>query len=93
MGAKAALISGPPGIGKTTSARIVANHLGFKVLEWNASDVRSKISIENGISHLANNHTLKGSTGNNMNINSKTLIIMDEIDGMTGSDKGGLYYE
>jgi len=90
MGAKAALISGPPGIGKTTSARIIANHLGFNVLEWNASDVRSKFSIENGISHLVSNNTLKGSKGNNnMNINSKTLIIMDEIDGMTGSDKGG----
>jgi replication factor C subunit 1 len=52
------LISGPPGIGKTTTARIVAKHLGYKVLEWNASDVRSKLSIEENVGHLGRNRTL-----------------------------------
>jgi hypothetical protein len=39
---RAVLISGPPGIGKTTSAHLAANLAGFTVLELNASDTRSK---------------------------------------------------
>lgn len=44
---RAVLISGPPGIGKTTSAHIVANASGYSPLELNASDTRSKKLIEN----------------------------------------------
>ena len=43
--AKAALLSGPPGIGKTSSVRIVCKMLGFECLEMNASDCRSKLAI------------------------------------------------
>jgi len=45
VNAKAVLISGPPGIGKTSAARIVCRDLGFEVLETNASDTRNKNSI------------------------------------------------
>ena len=45
-GAKAALISGPPGIGKTTMATIVGKACGFEVMELNASDTRNKSSVE-----------------------------------------------
>ena len=40
---KAVLISGPPGIGKTSAAKIVCRTLGFDVLEVNASDSRGKV--------------------------------------------------
>jgi hypothetical protein len=42
---RAALLSGPPGIGKTTTAHAVANDLGYEVVEFNASDTRSKKSV------------------------------------------------
>ena len=44
---RAALISGPPGIGKTSAARIVCAQLGYEVIEKNASDTRNKAAIEN----------------------------------------------
>ena len=44
--ARAALISGPPGIGKTSAARIVCAQLGYEIIEKNASDVRNKGAIE-----------------------------------------------
>lgn len=42
----AVLLSGPPGIGKTTAAHVVAKTNGYEALEFNASDVRSKKILE-----------------------------------------------
>ena len=35
--AKAAMVSGPPGIGKTSAVKIICKTLGFEVLEMDAS--------------------------------------------------------
>ena len=48
MNARACLISGPPGIGKTTAAGVAARVQGLQLLEFNASDTRNKAHIEGG---------------------------------------------
>ena len=40
------MITGPPGIGKTTSAHLCAKLAGFTPIELNASDARSKKLVE-----------------------------------------------
>ena len=40
------IIAGPPGIGKTTAARVVLQGFGFDVVELNASDARSKKALQ-----------------------------------------------
>lgn len=50
-GYRAVLISGPPGIGKTTSAHLVAKLNGYTAIEVNASDARNKKLVE--VSSLA----------------------------------------
>lgn len=40
------LVTGPPGIGKTTSAHLVARLEGYAVVELNASDARSKSLVQ-----------------------------------------------
>ena len=43
---RAVMITGPPGIGKTTSAHLCAQLAGFTPIEVNASDSRSKKLVE-----------------------------------------------
>jgi len=57
-------MSGPPGIGKTSACRIICKHLGFELLEMNASDCRSKLAIEKGISSLSDNMSIDYFTAN-----------------------------
>lgn len=56
--ARAVLVSGPPGIGKTSAVRIVCRQLGFEMLEMNASDVRSKTAIQGSLSTLSGNQSI-----------------------------------
>lgn len=46
--------------GKTTSAHLVCKELGFDVVELNASDARSKRTLENVVSELLTNKVLSG---------------------------------
>ncbi len=39
---RAVILSGPPGIGKTTSAHLVSKLEGYDILEYNASDTRNE---------------------------------------------------
>lgn len=55
INAKAALLSGPPGIGKTSSVRIVCKMLGYEVFELNASDCRSKLGISSALGTIVGN--------------------------------------
>ena len=56
--AKAVMLSGPPGIGKTSACRIVCKHLGYELLEMNASDCRNKFAIQSSISALSTNQSI-----------------------------------
>lgn len=86
---KAMLISGDPGVGKTSSVRLLGKLLGFKLFELNASDQRNKNIILKKVGYLTDSTTLEGKKEEK--INQKNLIVMDEIDGMAGNeDRGGV---
>lgn len=94
---KAALLSGPPGVGKTTSVDLVCKELNFDVVEFNASDTRSKNSLQKQISELLTSTSLNSSfnndsnRNNNLRVNRNRVLVMDEVDGMAGNeDRGGM---
>ncbi|XP_039704674.1 replication factor C subunit 1 isoform X3 [Pteropus medius] len=90
---KAALLSGPPGVGKTTTASLVCQELGYSYVELNASDTRSKNSLKEIVAESLNNTSIRGfySSGAAHSVSTKHALIMDEVDGMAGTeDRGGI---
>jgi DNA polymerase III delta prime subunit len=55
---RAALISGPPGIGKSTTAAVVCQEHGYEVVEFNASDTRSKSSLKEHVASMLGCHSI-----------------------------------
>uniref|UniRef100_A0A8C0VMA6 Replication factor C subunit 1 n=1 Tax=Cyanistes caeruleus TaxID=156563 RepID=A0A8C0VMA6_CYACU len=91
-GFKAALLSGPPGVGKTTTAALVCKELGYSYVELNASDTRSKNSLKEVVAESLNNTSIKDfCSGASSSVSGKHVLIMDEVDGMAGNeDRGGI---
>jgi len=93
-GTRAIIISGPPGIGKTTAAHLAAKLAGYDILESNASDTRSKRLVEEEFSEVMDNSSLRGyfaAEGQKVDVEKKKIvIIMDEVDGMSAGDRGGI---
>lgn len=58
--ARAALLSGPPGIGKTTTASVVCSEVGLATIEMNASDTRSKRSLQEEVAEALGMRSLAG---------------------------------
>ncbi|KAF7634869.1 AAA domain-containing protein [Meloidogyne graminicola] len=96
---KAALLSGPPGIGKTTAAELCCKELDLNYVIMNASDVRNKAAIEKRSEQLTCNQMEQycSKDGGQSPIKSTSkrpfdhLLIMDEVDGMSGNaDRAGM---
>lgn len=80
---KAALISGPPGVGKSTAVMLLATLCGYHVLEFNASDTRNRSSMERVASPVFSSETvLRFADGHSSS--TRTCVVFDEIDGRSG---------
>jgi len=83
----ACLLAGPPGVGKTTLARAASSDLHFRVLEMNASDVRTEKAIGEVLGPARTFVALDSFSGSSVG----NLILIDEVDGVFGrEDRGGL---
>jgi replication factor C subunit 1 len=91
---RAIMIHGPPGIGKTTAAHLVAKLEGYDIVESNASDTRSKKLVETGLKGVLSTTSLMGYFGTGSGevdaSKKKLVLIMDEVDGMSAGDRGGV---
>lgn len=97
---KILLLTGPPGLGKTTLAHVCAKQAGYEVLEINASDERSSTVVKGRIRTSVGTESVKiGATVTTKagSVKSTTAhplcVVVDEVDGVVSgagaSGEGG----
>lgn len=69
---KVLLISGPPGLGKTTVAHVIAKQVGYEVMEINASDERAGQKVKDKVNNSLTTQSFSG---------KPVCLIADEVDG------------
>ncbi|KAI9293253.1 P-loop containing nucleoside triphosphate hydrolase protein [Neoconidiobolus thromboides FSU 785] len=78
---KLLLLTGPPGLGKTSLAHVIGNHCGYNIIEINASDDRTSNTVKEKITSAIEMRSMFKEKRPN-------LIVIDEIDGVSTSGGG-----
>ncbi|KAF3178935.1 hypothetical protein TWF751_000949 [Orbilia oligospora] len=82
---KILLVTGPPGLGKTTMAHVLAKQAGYEPLEINASDDRTASVVKNRIKDVVGTNTVHMGDAKR---GKPICVVIDEIDGVTGDGAG-----
>ena len=91
---KILLLTGPPGLGKTTLAHVCARQAGYEVVEINASDERSRDVVKGRIKDCVGTENVRGTNakdaaGTTRKAGKPVCVIVDEVDGVVSGSSGG----
>ncbi len=76
----AIILHGPPGVGKTAIAHVIANETRSEIFELNASDLRNREKLR---------EILRPATEQKSLLKRGKIILIDEVDGISAADRGG----
>ena len=90
---KVLLLTGPPGLGKTTLAHVCAKQAGYEVLEINASDERSRDVVKGKIKDCVGTDNVRITNDKSENSRLKHsgkpfCVVVDEVDGVVAGNSG-----
>jgi chromosome transmission fidelity protein 18 len=91
---KILLLTGPPGLGKTTLAHVCARQAGYEVMEINASDERSRDVVKGrirtsvGTESVKTGSTITSKSGHVQKVAHPLCVVVDEVDGAVGGSGG-----
>ncbi|TVY46507.1 Chromosome transmission fidelity protein [Lachnellula occidentalis] len=91
---KILLLTGPPGLGKTTLAHVCARQAGYEIMEINASDERSRDVVKGrirtsvGTESVKTGSTVTSKTGHVQKVAHPLCVVVDEVDGVVGGAGG-----
>lgn len=90
---KILLLTGPPGLGKTTLAHVCARQAGYEVQEINASDERSRDVVKGRIRDMVGTENVRGvhtntAKGKVRKAGKPVCVVVDEVDGVVGGSGG-----
>lgn len=91
---KILLLTGPPGLGKTTLAHVCASQAGYEVMEINASDERSSNVVKGRIRTAVGTESVKTVStrkkdGQVQKVARPVCVVIDEADGVAGGSGSG----
>ncbi|MBS3083277.1 replication factor C large subunit [Candidatus Pacearchaeota archaeon] len=78
---KGIILHGPSGTGKTTLVHAIAKEHNLDIFELNSSDLRNRLKLE---------EILKPASLQQSLFKIGKILLMDEVDGVTGTDIGGV---
>jgi chromosome transmission fidelity protein 18 len=89
---KILLLTGPPGLGKTTLAHVCARQAGYEVLEINASDDRSRDVVKGRIKDALGTENVRGikEQGQARKAGRPVCVVVDEVDGVVTGSGGSI---